>query len=263
MRKLILLFFLFSTSTYSQEINIAQFVKEIKPRRIQIPRDESYPNTYLDLDKHICYEVTNNTESVNVDYSTKLIEGSFFNKNDKEYTLCLLLTGDLLFFGHAENYGNIYMTIAFDKNKKQIGEINFSQENTTFKEKVDINNDGLDELIFEDYYAQMGCMKTWIKIVSKNKFIFNSTMEVSCENAGFKDYEFTLVKTDYSFFNSQFILNRTLDSYVCKGRDNEGNSINTFLNRAHTRDIFEFDGSIFKHLAGESNFDEEDEKVNF
>ena len=185
-------------------------------------------------------------------FEGKANEGSFINPNKKEYILIMgLAKGQYCtFFGHADNGGKTTLIFTFDENYNQIGEIGFQDSQTKFVQSIDIDNDGLNELILESSYGQQGYDWEWWMIF-KNDFNdpkLKLTKYQSSE-ASSKSGEMTRLSSTYRIEDGKFIVDSNLDFLY---RDKNDNSLETL--RSETRiDVFESNSEGIIHIPGDNN----------
>jgi len=220
----------------------------IKEKKFQIKGFEDY---LYDLSRNAILDNRRGVEE-----SFKLVgdafEGSFINPYKKEYILIISLgKGQYCsFFGHANNGGNTTLVFTFDENYNQIGEIGFQDSQTKFVQSIDIDNDGLHELILESSYGTQGYDWEWWMIFKKdfNEPKLKLTKYQSGE-ASSTSGEMTRLSSTYRIEDGKFIVDSRLDYLY---RDKNDNSLET-LRSENRIDVFESNSEGIIHLPGDNN----------
>jgi hypothetical protein len=220
----------------------------IKETKFQI---NGYENIYMDLKKSSIINVAQNKEEI-FDFVGDTYTGSFLNANKKEYILIVKLAEGQYcsFFGRADNGGKTTMIFTFDDKYEQIGEVGFQDAQTTFVEAVDVENDGITELILESSYGAQGCNYKWWMIFRKNfnEPLLRLTNYQSCEDSGSLE-EMTRLVSQYKINDGNFKVESKLDYLI---RENYESDID-LLRTENRLDVYEINADGMIHLPGENN----------
>lgn len=270
----VLYVFIFTNYSYSQIPSAETLKNNIKQKIFKVNRQDNYEDIYADLNNNSFIRIPNyytgsNTkeeEFVVFDYS--VYSGSFLNPNNKEYLLFVRLADDnyCSFFGHSENNGNTTFIYIFNNDYKQISEVFFQDAPTHLIDIVDLDNDGLSEVIMESSYSQQGCSESWIQIFKKD--FNNSLLRVvnyhSCLLSGYKG-EKILLESDYKIIGNKIVFNSKLDYYLCLGieENKDYEPINRFLKTEYKIDEFVFENNKFLHIKDINNVDWDLEQLMF
>ena len=142
------------------------------------------------------------------------------------------------------------MIFMFNDKYEQIGEIGFQDSQTEFVEAVDIDKDGISEVIMESSYGQQGCNFKWWMIFRKdfNEPMLKLTNYKSCEDSGMRG-EIKRLSSKYNVNEGKFIVESKLDYLNRKGDES-----NLDLLRTENRiDVFECKPEGINHLQGDNN----------
>jgi len=220
----------------------------IKETKFQI---NGYENIYMDLKKSSIINVAQNKEEI-FDFVGDTYTGSFLNANKKEYILIVKLAEGQYcsFFGRADNGGKTTMIFTFDDKYEQIGEVGFQDAQTTFVEAVDIDNDGITELILESSYGAQGCNYKWWMIFRKNfnEPLLNLTKYQSCEDSG-RLGEFIRLNSKFKIDEGKFLIESKLDYLI---RENDVSDID-LLRTEDRLDVYEINTEGMMHIPGDNN----------
>lgn len=278
----IILFFLLSfnktSNLFAQNVTADFLIRKLNIDKIYLYTEEDFKDenrittfskdTYFDLKNKIWIDPTLKNEDQQfleelTDYITQIVIGSFINSHNKELML-ILHTGSI--GCHAENYGRTTFIIIFDDKFNQLSEIGRLNANETYKEKVDINKDGIEEVFFTNEYGMDGCLKKWIDIYSgefrEPKLSFSYF--ISCAEQGIKNKNFIELNSNYKFEDSSIVFESKIDYYICKGYDNKKERfIKKLLKTKYKRDIFLYKNRKFEHLISKDNVDWDEEGLEF
>jgi len=230
---------------------------------------KGHDDAYYDLDRKSITKASSfgnpiEEEFFNLKYS--VYKGSFVNPGKIEYLFMIKIPeGEFSsFFPHAENYGNTTLIFIFDENINQISEVYFQDYPTYLKDIVDINKDGLNEVIMESGYGQMGCFENWLMFFVKNfdEPKLRIVIEHDCSSSGTQVEKINLSST-YSLFDKMIIFNSTLEYYLSMGLNEDFEPDNRFLRNEYRKDVFEYEVDTFEHIKDKENVDWDDNRLMF
>jgi len=266
----IILLFLLNSNLYSQidseNLDPKLFLNNITKKVFLI---KGHDDAYYDLDRKSITKASSfgnpiEEEFFNLKYS--VYKGSFVNPGKIEYLFMIKIPeGEFSsFFPHAENYGNTTLIFIFDENINQISEVSFQDYPTYLKDIVDINSDGINEVIMESTYGMQGCSASWLMLFVKN---FDDPklsigIEHDCSNSGSKGEKINLSST-YTIFDKMIIFNSTLEYYICMGVDENNESDNRFLRNEYRKDVFGYEVDTFELIKDKDNVDWDDDRLMF
>lgn len=220
----------------------------IKETKFQI---NGYENIYIDLEKSSIINVDQSIEEY-FDFKGEVHSAHFLNANKKEYILIVKLADGQYcsFFGRADNGGKTTMIFTFDDKYEQIGEVGFQDSQTEYVQAVDIDNDGITELILESSYGAQGCNYKWWMIFRKNfnEPLLRLTNYQSCENSGSLG-EMTRLVSKYEIKDGNFIVESKL-GYLSRVNDESDIDLLRTENRL---DVYEINTEGMIHIPGENN----------
>lgn len=268
--KIFIIFFLLVTKGFAQELDTSLFLSNIKEKIFKIKDfDGNYRNIYIDLDRKSVteaqeYIMDKKLEEQFPDFSYQIFNGSFLNKLQKEY-IFVIRSG--YYTAHVENGGLTTFLYIFDKNYNQISERAYQYADEEIIDIVDVDNDGINEIITNDTYGQMGFVKTWINVYSKD-LNFNQVKVVipiyfNSDASGIGGREYINVESDYRIEKSSLIIDSRLDYYVCMGRNENSENDNRFMKSEIKHDIFEYKKGKFKHIINKENVNWDDYRLEF
>jgi len=251
---LMVIIFIFPIDSHSQSQANFLFSK-IKEPKIQI---KGYDDYFVDFTRNSIIDIRQDREET-FDFVGDTYTGSFLNAKKKEYILIVKLAKDQYcsFFSRADNGGKTTMIFTFDDKYEQIGEVGFQDSQTEYVEAIDIDKDGITELILESSYGSQGCNFKWWMIFHKdfNEPLLKLTKYQSCEDSGISG-EFIRLNSSYKVKDSRFIVESKID-YLYRKED----SSNFKLLRTENRlDEFECNSVNIVHIPGDNNvkWDEND-----
>jgi hypothetical protein len=247
----------FNHVLYAQIPTSELLINNLKQR---IYQPTGYDDIYFDLDKQSIIQskgLSNDktTEEI-VGYEANVYPGSFQNPNKKEYLLHLTWNMDkATFFPHAGNFGPLNQFVVFDSILNQISRIYFQDATEDFKEIVDIDNNGLNELIMEGYYAQMGVENKWINVFYKDfeKPALNYFSETKVLDASAFLYsqkypvEYEQDTSSYNIENGKFMIKMTKHLYFALSESDIRKK-----NEENCERVYLFKNGIFKLISGEN-----------
>ena len=272
----ILLFSFFSSFSYSQQLSDVSpslLISKMENTYLKVKREGNLPEVFVDLiaKKYVQKTYPENAysekEGHKVDFDYLVYEGSFKNPGEKEYLLQITLAREsyVPFFSHAENNGNTTMIILFNQDYNQISDVSFHYQCDSIIDLVDINEDGILEVITKGYYAIMGCNKNWINIYSINmdNSLLEVTVDLDCENEMVEGNRISL-SSNYTIQNGGILFKSTLKYYTCKFKSKrKGETINKFYKTEHKKDFYKFENNIFTHIENNNNVNWDDPRLNF
>lgn len=253
------------TKLYSQSIDPNILLSKIQNRIFKHPY---YSDIYVDLDKKSILSIDHEKNTSKEEFFNFMLtshHGSFLNKNNLEYLLVIKIDEISSFFGHAGNWGNTTLIFLFDENLSQIGEIYSQDHNTEFIEVIDIDNNGLSEVIMKSYYGHMGCSQEWVMIFCQN---FNepsltSVTHHDCENTGIPGEIITL-NSKYSVQNKKITFFSKLDYLISFGMNEDTDETDVRIIKSEDKvDTYELIDGKFIHLKSELNVNWDDERLGF
>lgn len=220
----------------AQELNAESFISNMKQKIYQLSEYQDY---YFDLNKKSIIQMKSydNNEPIEeiVGYNAVVREGSFLNKNKKEYLLQIIWNWPS-YFGHSDNFGPLNHFIVFDNKFNQLSDVYYQDATSEFKEIIDICNDGLNELIMESGYCGQGFSENFTSVFYKNFTapILHYVSRMECLNDFAK--EFDEGETIYKIEENKFIINITKNSFIRlsttdKRKISEENCSRTYLFR--------------------------------
>lgn len=234
---------------YSHSQSQANFLfSKIKDRKIHI---KGYDDYFVDFTRNSIIDVRQGKEET-FDFVGDTYTGSFLNANKKEYILIVKLAKDQYssFFGRADNGGNTTMIFTFDDKYEQIGEVGFQDSQTEYADAIDIDNDGITELIMRSSYGSQGCNYKWWMIFQKdfNDPLLKLTNYQSCEDSGQRG-EIIRLNSKYIVDKGKFIVESKLDYLY---REDEISELK-FMKTDDRHDVYEFNSGGIVHLPGDNN----------
>jgi hypothetical protein len=243
----------------------------MKNTYLKVKREKDMQDVFVNLiaKKFIQEAYPNNSNSqkevqeVNFDYL--VYEGSFINKGEKEFLLQINLSkgSDVPFFSHAENFGNTTMIIIFNQEYNQISDISFHYQYDRIIDLVDINKDGILEVIIKGGYAQMGCSREWIDIysVDMGNSLLNVIVEHNCEYVWFEGNRITLV-SDYTIQNNGILLKSKLKYYKVT-KKNKFDDKRKYYKTENKKDFYKFENNKFTHIDDNNNVNWDEPGLEF
>ncbi len=208
-----ILFFLLivSISVYAQIPNSNILIQNMK-EKVYKPSD--YTNVYFDLNNRSIIQTASkwdeNTYEDFVGFRDSVVTGSFTKAFEKQYILILKWNYPENFgFSHVSNFGPLSQFIVFDSNYQQISKIFFQDASTEFKDILDIDNDGINEILLTGMYCNQGVCMNWINVFYKNieEPVLNYCSEMSVFSAFTGEYDEGY--TNYISNNGKFMIEVT------------------------------------------------------
>ena len=268
---LIILIIIINNAVYPQrqvDIDPYIFLNNIKQKVFKVKRQQVFDDIYVDLNTQSYIKLGSfdtEKEEVFVEFEFQIYAGNFINRNTLEYLFMIKVSKDTFvhFFCHAENYGPTTMIYIFDSLYNQISEVTLRDSRTELIDIVDIDNDGLNEVIMKssDTYTG-GFFQAWLMIFNKyfSDPILEIVIEKDCEISGYVGESITL-KSDYSIENGMLIFNSKLDYYVCLGINEDGSIDNRFYKTEYKKDIYKYLNRKFYHIKDKNNVDWNDSRL--
>lgn len=157
------------------------------------------------------------------------------------------------------------MVYIFDSLYNQISDVALRDSQTELIDIIDIDNDGLNEVIMKssDTYTG-GFFQAWTMIFNKHFGypIFQIVTELDGEKTGYVGERITL-KSDYSIEDGMLIFNSKLDYYLCLGRNEDFSVDNRFIKTEYKQDVYEFKDGEFHHVKDKNNVNWNDSRLEF
>lgn len=229
--------------------------RKIKDQKIQIKGFDDY---YVDFTRNSIIDVSQGREET-FDFVGDTYTGSFLNANKKEYILIVKLAKDQYcsFFSRADNGGKTTMIFTFDDKYEQIGKVGFQDYQSEYADAIDIDNDGITELIMKSSYGSQGCNYKWWMIFRKdfNEPLLKLTNYQSCEDSGMRG-DIIRLNSKYKVDNGKFIVESKLELLY---REDDMSELK-LLKTDNRLDVYECKTGGIVHLPGDNNikWDEND-----
>ncbi|RPI18681.1 MAG: hypothetical protein EHM58_04215 [Ignavibacteriae bacterium] len=270
----ILIFLILSIQCYTQEIDTLRFYNNIK-ERVFLARGTN--DIYFDLNKKSITKSSNkyysNPEEEFLNFVYKIFKGRFLHKYNTEYLFVITLDSNsyLPFFGHADGYGPSTLIYVFDSNYNQISKLYSQEKITEIIGVVDIDKNGIDEVIMKSGDGGQGCHREWITVYHKDFDINNELLNVitfqSCLESG-NPGESLVVNAEYEIVEKTISIKTQIDYYICMGQYDEYDEYgmlkidNRFVKTEFKKDIYIYQNGNFEHLKDIDNVNWDDERLN-
>jgi hypothetical protein len=252
--KLMLIFCLFTFQSqlfiYSQIPSANLLLSNIKKKIYQPP---NYKDVYFDLNKGSIIYLNNawynGTVEKEVGFTDTVFQGSFLNRGAKEYLLNITWNNSDL-FPHVDNFGPINQFIFFDSSFNQISRIYFQSACSELKEIVDIDEDGVNEIILNEWYCGMGTCAYGTEIYYKNLdtaiLSYCSEMEFYMpKETGYSDEMTKEGVSDYIIEKEKFTVKITKYNYLRVSYKDV-----RFINEEQCQCIYSYSKGKFQLLSG-------------
>lgn len=260
----------FSMSLYSQTIDPMILYNNISNKLIKI---SDFENIFFDLNKRSITKMGNSynhymAEEEFFNLQLNVIEGSFLNNYKREFLLTIDLDTNeyCTFFPGAANGGKTYQFYIFDENHIQIAGPFSHYYHSIIYDKVDINEDGIDEIFMYNSDGQMGCSWGWINIFSGN---FNEPIlhrYIAIYNNSQFPGEVVDLNSEIIIEDQKLIFNSLLDIFIVFGKKDLGDiwEIDKRLLRTeYKKDVYEFKNNKLELIQDSSNVNFDDERFCF
>jgi hypothetical protein len=163
-------------------------------------------------------------------------------------------------FPSLADVGYTVLLFFFDSSFNQISSRSFLYTGTELISILDIDNDGLNEVIFSNVCMCQGDFQGWINIYCKD-----FTNPILKNEPYFQDFSEAAHMGNYCNFttnikeqNKKLVLDRSLSYYIGMGWDINGNGDNRFIKSGISIDEYYMKSGQLYHIIGSNNLKKSD-----